>query len=247
MLSENYVIHGSHVNKSQMKSKISNTLRLYPFYCAAPAELQKDIACAATRLHLSAGRHLVRKGGICKDVIFIGKGWLRIFLDGETAREITLYRIGPGEVCPGNLFCALLDHRAPANACVETDLEAVTVPAKKFRRWVAEHPVVHQFVFQALAERQDALLGRVEELVFQSIDHRLADYLLRNAVHDSGRSTIRATHEQIARDLGSAREVITRTLKTFERSGAVALARGQIALCDPGFLQSRIKSQSQLV
>ncbi|MFO1352085.1 MAG: Crp/Fnr family transcriptional regulator [Gammaproteobacteria bacterium] len=217
-----------------MISSTLSTLEKYSLFQQAPLSLREEMGRVVGRCRLNQGSYFFCKGASCKSVVLIGEGKLRIFLNAGTRREVTLYHVGPGKSCPVNLLCALTGSKAPAYAFVEAPLEGATIPIDVFQRWVAEQPSVRQFVFAALAERLvDDVFGRVEEITFQRIDRRLADYFLRHFDEFEARPPVlQITHEQIAQELGSAREVITRMLKTFESKGAIKLARGHIILHD---------------
>ena len=163
---------------------------------------------------------------------------MRVFKLAESGHEITLYHVGAGEACPLNVSCILSDRPVPATAQVEEETKAVIVPAAMFRRWIAEHESLRKSVFQMFSNRLTEVMSLVEEVAFRRMDerlaHRLADLLLR----DSGTQRyVEITHADLAADLGTAREVVSRLLKEFERLGAIHLARGRIALRDGSVLK----------
>ena len=216
-----------------MNSGSAAILNQYSMFREADARLQDEMLCAAVRIHLEPAAFFFCKGSACRTVTLVGEGNIRVFVDAESQREVTLYHIGPGDTCPINLLSALRGHRAPAHARIEASIDGLTFPAELFRRWVERYPSLQRYVFDVLSARLMDVLLRIEEITFQRVDRRLADYLLNQFEACEGPSvTIRTTHEQIAQELGSAREVITRMLKTFERAGAVKLARGQVHLRD---------------
>lgn len=221
----------------------SETLRQYAFFTEASAALKSEISAAATAVRIPQGTYFFQKGEAVQNVCLVGVGSVRVYMIGASGRELTLYHVGPGETCPINLLCALLDRHAPADAYVEAALDGVMIAAKTFRTWAAEEPIICRFVFEALAVRQIDVLERVEEIAFQRIDRRLADCLLQHLNRASGgEPTVRVTHEQIANEIGSAREVVTRVLKTFERCGAIELGRGYLVVRNTALLQSFVGS-----
>ena len=213
-------------------------LQDYGFFANAHEMLRERIMDAAAHANLVKGTHFFQKGETIHTVALLGSGSVRVYIIGDTGREATLYRVRPGETCPINLLCATLGLRAHAHAHVDEDLEAAVIPAQAFRAWINEEPAIRQLVLQALATRMVDILARVEEILFQRIDQRLADYLLQRASEDGDVLAVHATHEQIAFEIGSAREVVTRTLKTFEQSGAIALRRGCIIFQDSDLLRT---------
>lgn len=227
-----YAQHGT------VKPMTRSILERYKFYRVAPESIQEQIELSATRICLKQGSHYFHKGEICKNLILPGDGSLRVFIDSDSRREATLYHVGPGETCPANLLSVLLAQRTPANAYCETALEAVTIPAASLQRWVAEVTAVREWTFEALAGRIVDVLARLEEMTFQRVDRRLAAYLLnRVGSADAESTTILMTHEQIANELGSAREVVSRLLKHFKQLGAIELKRGRIVLQNKQLLE----------
>lgn len=126
----------------------------------------------------------------------------------------------------------------PASAIAEADSDAVVFPAAIFRKWIDSYESIRQLIFETLAFRMSTVMALVEEIVFNRMDHRLAQYLQQKFAN-GGRplNTIHITHDQIASELGSAREVISRLLKELERLGALELTRGRISLKNQKILQ----------
>ncbi len=150
---------------------------------------------------------------------------------GDNGREVTLYHVSPGESCPINILSALLNKNIPAIAVAETESQAVIFRASKFMQWVSEHHVIRQYVLESISLRLISVLTLMEDLKFRKLDQRLAEYLiLQFSTSNQYPPVFESTHEKIAAELGSAREVISRLLGEFERSGGIKLARGRIIL-----------------
>ena len=214
------------------------TLKLYSFFHAAPDVLKERILETAISGRLKPGTYFFRRDGFCDQVALVGEGSVRVFVTNDAGREITLYHVGPGETCPLNLLCALRGTQAPAAARVMIPLHGVALPTEIFRQWVDTEKVVRDFVFEGLATRLVHILTLMEEITFGKLDRRLAEFLLnRLSRSDQQPPVINMTHEQIALELGSAREVISRMLAEFERVGAIELARARISLRDDQPLQ----------
>jgi CRP/FNR family transcriptional regulator len=209
-----------------------------PFYAGAPRALQSAIAEAATVVHLKAGEYFLREGDTCAHFAILVSGKMRVFKLAETGHEITLYHVGAGEACPLNVSCILSDRPVPAMAKVEEDVDAIVVPHATFRRWMAEHEALRTFVFQMFSHRLTEVMSLVEEVAFRRMDQRLARRLSELLLQDGrSRGRVEITHAEIASDLGTAREVVSRLLKEFERLGAVSLSRGRITLRDERLLR----------
>ncbi len=217
-------------NKREILSKI-------PFFSEAPSELKRALTEAASIVHLEAGEYFLREGDTCAHFAIVISGRMRVFKLGEGGQEITLYHVGPGEACPLNVSCILSDRRVPAMAMVEDAVEAVVVPAATFRAWIADYEVLRTYVFEMFSNRLTEVMSLVEEVAFRRMDQRLARRLADLLVDESSRGTVEITHADIAADLGTAREVVSRLLKEFERLGAIRLSRGRILLQDGAVLR----------
>jgi len=198
-----------------------------PFFAEAPAELRKELGEAAAVVHLAAGEYFLREGDTCSHFAILVSGRMRVFKLGESGQEITLYQVSAGEACPLNVSCILSDRPVPAMARVEEDVEAVVVPAATFSAWIAEYEPLRRFVFQMFSSRLTEVMSLVEEVAFRRMDQRLARRLADLLI---GPGSVETTHAELAADLGTAREVVSRLLKEFERLGAITLARGKIIL-----------------
>lgn len=211
----------------------SKVLENYAFFRGLKPELQREIHKAASEVNLPAGTVLFTPGGQCPNVALLGAGNVRVYLGSDSGREVTLYHVGPGETCPINLLSALLGHAVPATGLVEADVHAVVLPKEQCRRWMDSEPAMRTFLLNGLAVRFMEIFQQVNEITFGRLDRRLTDFLTRG-FNDSRMSPpeIKATHENIAAELGTAREVVSRLLREFERSGAIDLGRGKVTLKD---------------
>lgn len=206
----------------------------YDFFRTASPQLQDEMVKAASIARIPEGTVVFDRGGLCNFVALVGAGSLRVYIANEnTGREISLYRVGPGETCPVNLLSSLLDKPAPANAVVESDVEAVTLPPADFKQWMKLDDRIRDFMIEGLAARYIEVFEQIHEITFGKLDQRLADLLLKKfSVSTVPVPAVVATHEQIALDLSTAREVVSRLLREFERMGAVDLGRGRVTLRD---------------
>jgi CRP/FNR family transcriptional regulator len=215
-----------------------------PFFTEAPAELRKALLEAAAVVHLEAGEYFLREGDTCAHFAIVVSGRMRVFKLGEGGQEITLYHVGAGEACPLNVSCILSDRPVPAMARVEEPVEAVVVAASTFRSWIASHESMRTFVFQMFASRLAEVMSLVEEVAFRRMDRRLARRLL-DLLADHSNGQVEITHADLAADLGTAREVVSRLLKEFERVGAVQLTRGRILSQNMATLRGLAAGESQ--
>ncbi len=169
------------------------------------------------------------EGQLCTDFELMLSGEKRIYKSDPAGREITLYELGPGEACILNAACLLSDTPSSVNATAITDVSCLLLPAEDFRNLLSAHEEMRTFVFGSISNRFVTILELISEIVFGKMDERLFDYL----VEKSENGMLSTTHQQIANDLGTAREVVSRLLKDFEREGKVILSRGHIRLTIP--------------
>ena len=194
----------------------------------APGELTDALLSVSARKGFAPGLQIYTEGDACQAIAFIMSGEIRVYKTGETGREITLYEIGPGETCILNASCILAGQTYPANAVTLSPVDVLLVPATEFRRLISGYPEMRNFVFTLLSQRLTAVMELVEEVAFGRMDERLMDYITEK----SEDGVLHATHQKIADDLGTSREVVSRLLKSFERQGRLSLTRNQIRLTD---------------
>jgi CRP/FNR family transcriptional regulator, anaerobic regulatory protein len=203
----------------------------FPFLHRCEAGFQQEFRHTATPVQLLRDSFICHQGSECAHLALVLKGTARIYKLGENGREITLYRVGPGESCVLTASCILSDLPFPAFAVCEEPIDAVAVPAAAARRWLADADGWRRFLFETVARRLAEVITLVEEVAFRRMDNRIAEYLLRRA--DLGGSPlIHCTHQEIASDLGTSREVVTRILKDLEARGLLHTSRGTVALVD---------------
>ncbi len=176
-----------------------------------------------------AGMRVFGEGSPCQAFLIVRSGQIRVCKTGETGREIVLYRVGPGETCIVTTACLMTSTDYDADGVAESDIVAQALPLPGFMGLLAQSAGFRQFVFAAYGARIADLLLRIEEVAFGKIDQRLAAMLGERA---DAHGLLEMTHYDMAVELGTAREVVSRQLKEFERNGWVRLGRGQMQLTD---------------
>jgi CRP/FNR family transcriptional regulator len=204
----------------------TRVLERFPFFGGIPDEVLSDVLAQGHVQKFEKDMHLYWEGDACHGIAFILDGEIRVYKAGETGREITLYEIGPGETCILNASCILSGRKYPANAAAILDGAMFMLPAPLFKKLIASREEAREFVYAVFSQRLTAVMTLLEEVVFRKVDERLMDYLVEKAEND----VVRATHQTIANDLGTAREVVSRILKDFERRGNVRLERNTVHL-----------------
>lgn len=167
----------------------------------------------------------------CAGVILMKKGRFRTYMLSDQGREITLYRLYPADVCVLSASCVLEAITFEVFLEAEENTELILIPSSVFRGLAEKNVYVRCFGYELASRRFSEVLWSMQEILFKGIDKRLAGYLLKKA-DESKSSAVACTHEEIARDIGSAREVVSRMLKYFEAEGLVALSRGRIQILD---------------
>lgn len=148
--------------------------------------------------------------------------------NAESGREILLYRIQPGETCVIMLSSALGNIPYPATAIVEQDVEALMISNEIYKYWLQHIPAVQAFTYQSLARRLGTVMALIEEITFKRLDIRLIRFLLEHT--SEKQATVYKTHEELAIELGTAREVISRLLKNLEGDHLLMLSRSKIEI-----------------
>lgn len=187
----------------------------------------------------AAGRTVFGPSNIPDSLMFLVEGTIRVSQTSDNGRDIVLYRVEAGESCVLTTACMLAEEAYNAEGTAETDVIAVVLPRSAFDRLVAEEPTFRSFVFAAYSRRLIDLLRVVDDVAFGRIDVRLAERLLALA-HDY--KEISATHQQLASELGTAREVVSRVLQDFSKRGLINQTRGRIELTNRAGLDDIAKS-----
>ena len=201
-----------------------------PFLQTVGPQLIREFQQSTYFVKIPAGREIFVEGDIVNGIALMMSGIVRVYKIGESGREITLYRFGEGESCVISANAILNQQDFPAIAMVERDAEAVMIPAETFSDWVRRYDPWRDFLFNLVSDRLASLMEVVDEVAFQRMDRRVANFLLERS---QLKGKIRITHQEIANEIGSSREVISRILEDFAARGIVSLSRGEIQILDP--------------
>jgi CRP/FNR family transcriptional regulator, anaerobic regulatory protein len=225
--------------ESQMinKQEFGRIVRALPLLERADPGLLREFQETAFFARIPVGRDVFIEGDQVDAIALMISGVVRVYKIGETGREITLYRFGNGESCILTANAILSQKSFPAIATVEKEAEAVMIPAKAFREWVRRYDIWREFVFELLSQRLSAVMAIVEEVAFRRMDTRLAGLLGERSRNSD---QIQITHQEIAAELGSSREVISRILEDFSAQGMIEVGRGNIIIMDREALKERM-------
>lgn len=175
------------------------------------------------------GEIIMRTGQFIKSTALIVNGRVKIYREGPDGGEFLMYYIGPGQACAVSMICALQAKSSEITAVAEEETEILLLPIQLMDQLMREHKSWYQFVIQTYRSRFDELLAVVDDVAFRNMDERLEFYLKRYR-EKTGKQKIELSHQQIAEDLNSSREVISRLLKKMEQRGLVKLNRNMIEL-----------------
>lgn len=190
-----------------------------------------DLARLATPMRVPAGSRLFDAGRPCPGFPLVDAGSISVSLLSPDGRRLELYRVEPGEVCVVSTTCMFAHRMATASAEAHTETALRLIPAADFEAVCERDPMLRRYVMGLMAERLADLMALVEAVAFQRLDQRLASLLLTHGPQ------LHSTHQQLADELGTVREIVSRLLRRFERDGWVALGRERIDVTNPAALQ----------
>ncbi len=211
----------------------------FPEFVAAQDKSVQSLMDSAMLVEIPAGEKVFYPGKICEYYVLLLEGKIKIQLLSENGREIILYYVVPGDSCVLTTSCLLGENHYPAEAFTEADTKAFLIPAPAFSRCIETSTFFREFVFQNFSSRLSKVIGRMESVLFSPVENRLGALLLQ-----SGANRIAKTHHELAAELGSAREVVSRHLKRFEKNGWIKLGRGYIEIIDLDALHKLSESES---
>lgn len=197
-----------------------------------------DVSLLASRVgavpvRFAARERLYRPGDTARGWIVVTSGRVRVSLTADTGREVMLYRLGAGEACLLTTSALISSEKLIAEAVAETDVEARLIPSSLFDRLMADDPEFRREVLRNYAEQVTDLVLLIQDALFHALPERLARLLLEKSIDGQ----IDATHQVIAGELGTAREVVTRALLSFEREGLLHIERGHLRILNRSGLE----------
>ena len=207
-----------------------NLNELYPVITQLPAALATRISAEIQTMTVPDGTVVFDERQACQGFPFVIQGDIRVMKPAANGRELPLYRVLPGESCIITSSCLLGHTDYNARGIAEGETTLALMPRPLFDELLAE-PAFRDFVFHLFSERIADLMQLIEEVAFRKLDQRLAGLLLGKG------KLVHATHQHLADELGSVREIISRLLKGFAEQGLVRLSREQIEILDPAGLR----------
>lgn len=203
-----------------------------------PGDIRADLVAGSQIVRVPAGTQVFEPGQSADKLLLLLVGTVRVQQRSETGREVFLYRVHAGESCVLTTACMLAFEDYSADGIAETDVTAVAIPRVTFDALVGRSPVFREFVFAAYSRRITDLFTLIDDIVFQRMDVRLASRLLELADADG---VVHATHAVLGSELGTAREVVSRTLSEFQRRGWVQQSRGEVRILRRAGLEEQVR------
>jgi CRP/FNR family transcriptional regulator len=219
------------INEKQMKK----LFEVYPVLSEVDQELLTHALSGAQLVTLKAGTLVFDELQPCNAFPFILSGNIRVYKQSVNGRELSLYNVTSGDVCVVTAGCLLGDEPYNASGLVKMDSVLVMMTAQDFENLLGLR-AFREFIFSLFSKRISELMQLVEEVAFQRLDRRLASLLLRRGRH------IKVSHQELADELGTVREMITRVLKSFADSGLIMLGRERIEILDESALKEILDS-----
>lgn len=207
-----------------------------------PPDLRQALIDGSQVVDVPAGTQIFAPGQSADNLLLLLDGTVRVQQKSDTGREVFLYRVHAGESCVLTTACMLAFEDYSADGIAETAVRAVAIPRATFDDLAARSDVFRQFIFKAYSRRITDLFTLIDDIVFQRMDVRLASRLLELAVDDD---TVHATHQMLSTELGTAREVISRTLAEFHRRGWIDQERGKVHLVGRAGLERLARSAGE--
>ena len=192
-------------------------------------ELAGIIDKEAVEKTFKAGDILIRTGQYIKSTILVLSGRIKIYRENDEGSEFLMYYLGPGQACAVSMICAIQSQTSEIMAKAEEDTAVLMIPVHLMDDLMSKYKSWYQFVIQTYRSRFDELLTVIDNIAFRNMDERLEFYLKRHA-GETGKRTIELSHQQIADDLATSREVVSRLLKKMEQRKLLQLHRNMIEL-----------------
>lgn len=201
----------------------------FPFWQGLSEEWKARLTEAAVYRKIEKGTVVHSGSADCLGLLLVCSGQLRAYIISEEGREITIYRLFEWDICLFSASCMMRNIQFDITIEAEKDTEAWVIPPKLYRKLTEESAAAANYTNEVMGSRFSEVMWLMEQIMWNRFDRRLASFLLEESALE-GSDSLLITHEKIANHLGSAREVVTRMLRYFQREGLVELSRGTICI-----------------
>ena len=216
--------------------QIRPRLESLPFWDKLTPDQQEDLTCSAVIQQYAQGSIVHGCGSDCLGMILVLQGALRVYLLSEEGREVTLFYLRQGEPCVLSAECVVRQIAFDSQMTAEENCTLLVINSNAIGRLSQQNIYARCFFYELATERFSSVMWTMQQILFMRVDKRLATFLLQESER-TGLSVVKMTHEQIAQQISSTREVVARILKRFSNEGLVEVRRGSIRLLDPAGLQ----------
>lgn len=189
-------------------------------------ELYNEILAHAEIKEVKAGDIVLKAGQMIRSSMLVLEGIIKLYREDEEGREFFIYNLNPGQACSLSMVCAARHEKSEVMAVALTDATLLSIPFEYMEEWIAKYKSWYRFVISTYRDRFEELLRTIDAIAFRNMDERLEEYLQKQ-VEVFG-PVLKMTHQEIARDLNSSREVISRLLKKMETRGWLHINRNSI-------------------
>lgn len=201
-------------------------MQTFDFFGRLETKSQEELLASSRFMKISSGMQLYKQGDVCRDILFLTKGRVRVVRQHENGQSVLLYYFEQGEQCNVNFTSSYNSAPAVGTAIAETELEGYDIPAELIARLFVEDKEFQRYVFDQYVKRLDTMASLIEEIRFSSLDTRILNWLKAKE-----EKIVDISHEELGDILGTSREVISRILKVFEKNGILKLSRRKIEIC----------------
>lgn len=202
---------------------MATSKQLHELFPNLEEELYDEILQHGDIKEIPAGSTLLRIGQTIRSTMLVLDGIIKLYQEDEEGNEFFIYNIQPGQACAVSMVCAYQQEKSQVMAKTLTDVTILTLPLEYMDKWLSKYKSWHYFVIRTYRSRYDELLRTINEIAFKNMDERL-EFYLKNQVKQFGK-TVKLTHQDIANDLNSSREVISRLMKKMEKDGWIIINR----------------------
>lgn len=202
---------------------MTETKQLQDLFPNLEPELYEELLQHGTFKEIPAGTTLLKVGQTIRSTMLVVDGIVKLYQEDEEGDEFFIYHILPGQACAVSMVCTYASETSQVTAKTLTDTTILTVPLEYMDKWLSKYKSWHYFVIKTYRARYEELLKTINEIAFKNMDERL-EFYLKKQVQQLGRH-IKLTHQDIATDLNSSREVISRLMKKMEKNGWIIIHR----------------------
>jgi CRP/FNR family transcriptional regulator len=206
-----------------MPEKLSEVMQIHELFPNLEEGLYEEIIKHGDVKEVPAGTTILRKGQTIRSIMMVLEGVVKLYQEDDEGDEFLIYQIQPGQACAVSLVCTYAQEKSQVTAKALTDVTVLSIPLEYMDKWLQKYKSWHYFVIRTYRSRYEELLKTVNAIAFKNMDERL-EFYLKSQVKQLGRH-VKLTHQDIATDLNSSREVISRLMKKMEKNGWIIIHR----------------------